>query len=161
MKKIKKISSLNFAVLTALLLLLTCTSILAYFTAADSSTNQWRVGYVDVIPKENYQPPDEIKPGITFTKEVWASNVGNNTAYIRFKVVFSDGDMEKMCTLDYNTDDYVYSDGYWYCKEVIEPDSVSPSLFTTVQVSETASPEDIKNFDIIVYLEAHQNPWER
>ena len=69
-KIIKKTGSLNLTVLVALLLLIVCTSVLAYFTAADSSTNQWRVGYVDVIPKENYQPPDEIKPGITFTKEV-------------------------------------------------------------------------------------------
>lgn len=161
MKIIKKTCSLNLTVLAALLLLIVCTSVLAYFTAADSSTNQWRVGYVDVIPKENYQPPDEIKPGIIFTKEVWASNVGNNTAYIRFKVVFSDGNMEKLCTLDYNTADYIYSDGYWYCRRALEPDCISPSLFTTVKVSETASQEDINNFDIIVYLEAHQNPWER
>jgi len=165
-KKGKK--SLVIAVVLVSLLALSCTSILAYLTATDERYNDWRIGYVDVVPEENFIPPSEIIPGVSFIKDVRAFNKGLNDAYVRFKVVFTDGDMEKLCDVDYNTEDYEYSEGYWYYKDVLEKDTVSESLFTTVTVSETASQDEIKDFDIIVYVEAYQskgfatyqNAWE-
>lgn len=147
---------LIIAIIVILLMILSCTCILAYFTATDEKNNEWIIGFVNVQAKEIYNPPKEITPGISFVKEVSAENDGRNSAYIRFRVVFSDGHMENMSYLDFNTVDYVYEEGYWYLKEDIDAGEVSSSLFTTVNINESANVNEIKDYDILIYLEAYQ-----
>lgn len=148
--------TLAMVVVSVLLLVMSCTSMLAFLTATDDRCNDWRVGYIDVVPEEEFKQPDKIIPGVSFKKDVKAYNKGFSDAYVRFKVVFTDGEMEKLCDVDYNTEDYEYSEGYWYYKKALEKDTMSSSLFTTVTVSEAASQNEIKDFDIIVYVEAYQ-----
>jgi len=157
MKKIKhKNTKLIVAVAASLILVMSCAGILAYFTATDERENEWVIGYVDVPGTEEFDPPKEIIPGTSFTKNVTAENTGRNPAYVRFKVVFSDGDMEDISELDFNTEDYIYKDGYWYLEEPVEADAVSSSLFTTVTINKSASTNGIKDYDIMVYVEAYQ-----
>lgn len=146
-----------FAVIVALILVVSCTGILAYMTATDERDNEWRIGYVDVIPEEDYKPISELTPGASFTKDVKATNQGACNAYVRIKVVFSNKDMEDLCTLDYNITDFTLGDdGYWYYTEVLETFNSTPSLFTTVTLSSSASQDDFEDFDIQIYVEGYQ-----
>lgn len=132
---------------------------LAYLTSADLANNMFSVGNVDVEPVEEFDPPEELIPGVSFKKDVKIQNNGRCDCYVRVKAVFTDGDMEKLCTVDWNTTDFTYnsSDGYWYHKAIVPVDTMTNSLFTTVTVSSDASQTELKEFDIIIYAEAYQS----
>lgn len=107
---------------------------------------------------ETFDPPKEMKPGISFTKDVKIRNVGDSSAYVRIKAVFSDSDMGKYCEINYNTTDFEYNskDGYWYYKKALNMDETTPSLFTTVKIKDDAPKQEMKNFDILIYTESYK-----
>jgi len=129
----------------------------AYFMSADEAANVFRTGYVDSEIVEDYDPPPVLIPGISFKKNVAVRNTGTCPSYVRIQAVFSDGDMEKQCTLDWNTEDYDYKEGYYYYKKILETGETTEPLFTSVKVSENAEAEDMKNFEILIYAEAYQS----
>ena len=146
------------AVIVALLLVVSCTGILAYLAATDERGNEWRIGYVDVAVEEEYKPPGELVPGDSFVKNVKATNKGVCNAYVRIKIVFSNEDMQELCELDYNTTNFTLGDdGYWYYNDILEAFSSTPSLFTTVTLSASANKDDLEDFEIQVYAEAYQS----
>ena len=132
----------------------------AYFMDGDTATNSVEVGGNTVDIVEEFDPPEEIEPGTAITKDVKIKNEGPNDCYVRVMAVFSDSDMEKHCTLEgLNKEDFVYddTDGYYYYKKVLPSGSITPSLFTSVLVSESIPENEIKEFDIIVYAESYQS----
>lgn len=154
----KKIRPL--VIVTALALVIAIGSFAAYFTSTDKAVNEYTVGNVTVEIDETFEIPDGgVTPGSKITKDVKIKNTGKNDCYVRIKAVFSDSDMEKHCTLDLNTSDFVYneSDGYYYYKKVLPVGDSTDSLFTKVTVSDEITQEQIKDFDIIVYAEGYQS----
>ena len=142
-----------------LLLISACVGAFAYLTDADRATNTLTVGGVNVGIVEEFDPPKEIVPGVAFTKDVKVQNNGPSNCYVRIKAVFTDSDMEKYCSVDWNTSDFVYNDedGYYYYKGELEVGELTKSLFTTVTVSDSIPEAEIKDFDILVYTEAYQS----
>ncbi|MGN0630376.1 MAG: hypothetical protein ACI4JN_03525, partial [Ruminococcus sp.] len=45
-------------------------------------------------------------------------------------------------------------DGYYYYREKLAEGDITESLFTAVTVSDSIAPEELKDFDILVYSEA-------
>ena len=175
--KNKQRNSLN-GKLTALLSLLMAmilvagSGILAYLIDADRAKNEITIGSNTIQIEEEFTPPAEVKPGVTFTKNVKVKNTGPTDCYVRIKAVFTTSDMEKFCEVDWNTTDWIYSpaDNYWYYPRYICEGEKTPSLFTKVSVKERydfdgdGTEEDgeiipeavIQDFDIIVYAESYQ-----
>lgn len=152
-------------IVSAFLILAVCISalimsgnIIAYLSDGDTVTNTMTIGGNRVELVEDFKPPSKLEPGVTFTKDVKVKNVGKNECYVRMKAVFTDSAMGDDCTLDWNTQDYEFmeEDGYYYYKEVLKRGEETPSLFTTVSLSESISEEQIKDFDILVYVETCQ-----
>ncbi len=174
MTDLRNLKKDKFAViLTLLLILAICmTSLMAYLTDADRAKNTFVVGGNNISIEEGFTPPPELKPGITFTKNVKVKNNGPSDCYVRIKAVFTDSDIEKYCEVDWNTTDWIYNaeDNYWYYPEAIEKGDKTPSLFTKVTIEEvydfdgngTAEEDEtipasvIQDFDIIVYAESYQ-----
>ena len=75
---------------------------------------------------------------------------------VRVKVRFSDGDMEKYCTVDYNTTDWKYADGYYYYTKVLPESSTTPNLFTQVTIAKDIPDDVLKDFNIYVEAESIQ-----
>lgn len=154
MKKILKWSIPTALILTSVLF----AGISAYFTKRDSAVNTIITGGVTVKVEENFEPPEELKPGTSFTKDVKVRNLGPSDAYVRILAVFSDSEIADYCTVDWNSTDFVYNadDGYWYYKQRLSADgkdSVTKSLFTTVTLSNDIPEDKIKDFDILIYAE--------
>ncbi len=137
------------------LLTVSITDINAYFTDADTAINEIIYGSVDTKIVEDYTP-ERPDPGDEIKKVVSIQNVGKSDCYVRVKALFSDSDMEKVCTVDWNTTDWVYNsaDGYYYYKGRIKNGESTTNLCTAVKVLPTAT--NIKKFDIIVYAECCQ-----
>ena len=133
-------------------------NISAYFTDKDTKDNVLSVGCNTIEIIEDYQPPEELKAGISFHKDVRIKNTGECSCYARVKAVFTDFDIMPYCTIDYNTNDFVYNetDGYYYCKKSLAKGEISDSLMTTVTISNDVPSENLKDFDILLYAESYQ-----
>ena len=128
----------------------------AYLTSNSSIDNKFTIGENDIELNEEFDPPKDINPGDSIRKKVWASDVGNTPVYIRAKVLFSDGDMKKNCEdLDIG-DDWTYNsnDNYYYYTKKVEPGSKTSTLFTAVKIKDSADENDLKSFDVTVYMES-------
>ena len=108
--------------------------IYAFLSDGDTANNRTTIGGVTTDIPEKFTPPDDIKPGDVITKDVKIRNTGKDDCYVRVRSLFSDSDMEKYCTVNYNTTDFTYNknDGYYYYKKVLKKGETTPSLFTTV-----------------------------
>lgn len=129
----------------------------AYLISADTALNSFGTGYAETEIIENFDPPPVLVPGVSFEKNVKVKNTGKCPVYVRVQAVFTDGDMEKLCEVDWNTADYEYKDGYYFYKKPLDVDDMTEPLFTSVTLSEHATAEQIKNFEILIYTEAYQS----
>lgn len=131
----------------------------AFLTDADSADNMFTVGGSNIEIVEEFDPPDKLEPGTAFTKDVKAKNLGPSACYVRIKAVFTDSDMGKYCTVNWNTRDFAYNseDGYYYYKKVLDVGKHTESLFSTITLSDSIPPGEIKDFDVLVYLESYQS----
>ena len=136
----------------------------AYLSDNEIATNEITIGAVTTEIVEDFVPPEELIPGVEFTKNVSIKNTGQSACFVRIKAVFTDSDMEKVCSVDWNNNDFIYNntDGYWYYANPIESGESTPSLFTKVSIVETlddgsqVKKEQMKDFDIIIYHESYQ-----
>lgn len=167
MKLSVKRPTLTQALCAALIVsfLLAIAGIAAYLTAAKGKTNSFTVGYEKTEIVEKFDPPDKLTPGISFDKQVQVSNLGTIPVYVRVLVLFSDSDMEDVCTLDYDTSgDWLYNDtdGYWYYTEPLPAGEMTTPLFTEVSLAETnadgseLTEADMEDFEIMIYSESYQ-----
>lgn len=145
--------------LTVLLVFITCTGMCAYFIAADWAENELTVGKVETTVTEDFRPPEELKAGESFKKDVKITNSDSCACYVRVKVIFTDQYMEEHCKVDYNKTAFEYckEDGYWYYKEVLWINESTESLFTTVTIDEGINRANINDFDLQVYAESYQS----
>ncbi|MGF0052229.1 TasA family protein [Catenibacterium mitsuokai] len=131
-------------------------SVSAYFMDKATAKNSFTIGYVETKIEEDYTPPHELKPGITFTKKVTVKNTGSNDCYVRVLVTFSNSNMEHVCSIDYNNTDWKKNDkdGYWYYKKLLKSGETTEPLFKTVTVSPNVDENNLQDFDINVYHES-------
>lgn len=134
-------------------------SISAYLSDADTARNRITIGSNVIEIVEEFEPPKKLEPGITFKKDVKVTNTGTVNCYIRVMAVFANGDMGSYCTVNWNDDVWCYNeqDGYWYYPVRVAAGATTPSLFTTVTLSEDIPEAEITDFDIIIYAESYQS----
>lgn len=63
---------------------------LAYFTDTDTKENTFTVGNVEIRINEEFEQGSIANPGVAVAKNPTIENIGDNAAYVRMKVVFSD-----------------------------------------------------------------------
>lgn len=128
----------------------------AYLNANDLKANEFTIGYNDVELKEDFTSPIDINPGDKIKKKVWVENIGNTDAYVRVKILFSDSDMKNNCEDLELGDDWSYNtndDYYYYTKKLSAGDKTS-NLIEFVKIKSRIDEEELKSFDIIVYVES-------
>lgn len=131
----------------------------AYLTDADSTSNLLPMGENKIEIVEEFDPPEEIIPGTTFTKDVKVRNTGTVDCYVRIMAVLSDSRMEPYCEIDWNETDWAHDaqDGYYYYTQRLPVSDESPSLMTTVKIKDDAPEEVLTGFRIIIYAESYQS----
>lgn len=130
----------------------------AYLADGEQIENRLTIGGNQIEIREEFDPPEELTPGSTFTKSVRVENSGHSECYVRVKAVFSDSNTGQHCSLDWNTTDFNYcaEDGFYYYRYKVMPKELTAYLFTTVTVSPEAPPEQLGEFSILVYAESCQ-----
>lgn len=147
-----------FAALSFVVLFGVFQGLYAFFSGEAFLRNSFTVGSVNTSIQEEFDPPEDITPGMSITKKVAVHNDGSSACYVRVKAVFSSDEMEQLCSVDWNDSDWIYdeSDGYWYYPAVLESGDTTPDLFTTIKVNNDIDYANTQPFDIIVYQEAYQ-----
>ncbi len=132
----------------------------SYLISEDTELNAFTVGETVIEVQEDYEPPPELKPGITIKKKPKVKNTGNLPCFVRMRADFSDSKAEEFCQpLNINTDWEYKDDGYYYYKHLLEPDAETSFLFEEIVIKSTAegvSENDMIDFDVLVYAEARQ-----
>lgn len=135
----------------------------AAFTVQDSVTNVITAGNIKIELKEMMISPEDdselvpyvnnraVVPGMEISKIVTVKNTGKNAAYVRVQIpsisvgvsgddgyVLDEDLMEgaaSLVTLDINTTDWTYSNGYYYYNSALASGAETTPLFTTVTFS--------------------------
>lgn len=131
-------------------------SITAYLMDADFAENKTTVGGNNITIVERFEPPAAIHPGDVIAKNVKVKNLGPSDCYVRVRAVFTNSDMEKYCTADWNTSDWVYDQGYYYYKKALTKNELTTSLFTKITVDSDADEQKFGDLDVLVYAESYQ-----
>lgn len=87
----KKKSILLAATAVMLVCAMSIGGMLAYFTDTDSKENTFTVGNVEIVVNEEFEQGSIANPGVAVAKNPSIKNTGGNDAYVRMKVVLSDG----------------------------------------------------------------------
>ena len=129
----------------------------AYLVSTNSRNNELNIGAVTTEIVEQFTPPSDIRPGEVIPKNVRIKNTGENDCYVRVQVLFSDEDMKGLCSVDYNTSDWVLHDGWYYYRNILGADETTRPLFTAVTISQTADEGSLSDFDIFIRQESRQS----
>ncbi len=167
MKFSKKIK--NKTVIVSLLLIAIVVSgitLAILMDTPDGLTNTFELGNVNT---------DIEEPDITIDENVNKSpyivNNGKSAALVRAKVTISPKELEERfnLTLKYNTNYWIYSDGYYYYKDVLEPSEQTKALFTEVEGTGIVITDDsgnkvinpgLEGLEITIYHESVQAEFE-
>ena len=131
----------------------------AYFRSADSATNRFTIGYNEIEIKEVFNPPSELKAGISITKKVWCENTGTCDCYVRARVLFSDDAYKEYITTNYgNLSKWLLKeDGWFYYTDSIEAGESTDPLLESFDISDTATDVTFDDFNVIIYMESVQS----
>lgn len=138
----------------------------SYMKASDEVVNNFEIGRNEIEVTEEYEPPKELKPGVSFTKKPSVKNTGNISCWVRMRADFSDSEMEKLCnftinkTPDSNGGSWTekQDDGYYYYTQKLNPNDKTSSLFAgnenNIKIDENITEDKLVNFDILIYAES-------
>lgn len=151
------------AALLLLILLLTAAGLAvgvgsAYFSDQDVRSNRIRPGDSNLEITEEFQPPDELKPGEVIAKSVQITNKGKSNCFVRCRLLLDDEGILPYLNLKLDTESWVKAeDGYYYYKSALKADEVTTELLKEIEVAQDAPEEFLKRgFSLSVYAESYQ-----
>ena len=145
--------------LVASLLAIMVSGTLAYYTSGDVAHNVITTSGVDIelVEKINGEIAEsdedrlitDVLPCMKVDKEVWVeSSETSAECWVRVSVTITivDKDGEELSTdgvltLDYDTENWTESDGFWYYNSPLSAGQQTPELFTTVTFSDSLGNE--------------------
>lgn len=153
MKNYIKITSL-ILILIAICLSLNFKNINAYFIDNETLSSELVFGTVETeIIEDN--DTKIIVPGEDFKKVVKVKNIGESPCFVRVKVLISPEKYKDTLSLNINTNDWEYKNGYYYYKNTLNSGNETTPLFTKLTIPNDLETGDI--FDINIYSESIQS----
>ena len=128
----------------------------AYLMDKEAVVNKTVVGGNNIEIVEEFIQPDEVKPGTVIHKDVSVKNTGPGACYVRIRAEITNSRMEQYCSVDWNMDDFLYEDGYFYYEFALDEGEQTPSLMTTITISSDISAAEIEEFGMLIYAESYQ-----
>lgn len=126
----------------------------AYLTGQAQQVNRFCGASTEIRIKEDFDPPDEIKPGGIIKKVPVIENVSDIPCYVRVSVRFSDSEAQKACEpLEMKAGWGEGADGWYYWDSALMPGKHTGPLFEQIRIRKDVK-EDVPSFDVLVYAEA-------
>lgn len=128
---------------------------LAYLSGEDSVMNYMSAAQTEIEIEEEFDPPEEIEPGMEIRKSPRVKNMADSPCYVRMNYYFSDYDAAEFCEeLKIMPGWTLGADGYYYWKDRLLPGESTDPLFEKVVIRKETEEQDLKYFEIYVYAEA-------
>jgi len=170
-KTIRRLDKKKIAVLAAIVccLMLVAGGTLAYFTAEETAFNVITTGNLEMTLIDVYDAEDgtNVVPDTEVSKVVSVKNDGDVSFWTRVKldkiITPAEGVEAKLVfdeyiSLDIDTDNWTYADGYYYYYRALEPGETAEELFTTVSFAPEMGNEYMNaDMEINVTAEAVQS----
>ena len=144
-KTIRRLDKKKIAVLAAIVccLMLVAGGTLAYFTAEETAFNVITTGNLEMTLIDVYDAEDgkNVVPDTEVSKVVSVKNDGDVSFWTRVKLdkiitpaegVEAELVFDEYISLDIDTDNWTYADGYYYYNHALKPGETAEVLFTTV-----------------------------
>ena len=129
----------------------------AYLTDVELASNSFQNAVEKVEIVEEFNPPEELKPGISFVKKPSVKNTGTIPCYVRVFAEINDSVIGDYVDIDYDMTNWTKKDdGYYYYNKILNSNELTSPLFTTVSISNDIEQDALNDFDIIVYTESVQ-----
>lgn len=133
-------------------------SVFAFLADADSAVNDITFGAVKTEIIEEFPENQQPVPGGGIEKRVSIENIGPNDCYVRVQILFSDSEIEELCTVNSpDPDNWSYEDGWWYYKRILKSLDTTSPVMDGLTISAEAGQEDLHGFDIYVRQESIQS----
>lgn len=131
----------------------------SYLITQTSTSNVLTMGEVKVAIKETFNPPEELKPNMSFQKAPYVVNTGNLPCFVRMRADYTTIGAADFCTLGGLDEEHwdKASDGYYYYKTLLYPGESTVSAPFSQVLIEDCDENILENFDIAVYAEAVQH----
>lgn len=154
----REYSLLWICVIALIALDISVASVSAYFSDKEQRVNKVTVGDSNIEIIEEFDPPEEIEPGDSFTKKVRIKNLGKSDCFVRCRIELSDEEILPYLEFDIDKENWSKeSDGYYYYKEALEVGNQTGNLMEQVKIKESAPLKVTeKGFSILVYAESYQ-----
>lgn len=138
-------SRLLLIALAAILMTVLTQPTLAYYTTIGKATNVVTSGDIQLMIHEKTADgsnfPTEgvyIIPGDIVSKQVSVENVCKHPFWLRVKIIrgATDEDLspEECMRLNIDTENWTEKDGFYYFNRILEPGTLTPPLFTEVEI---------------------------
>ena len=129
----------------AIVLTLCTQTTLAYYTTIGKATNVVTSGNITLeiheMTDQGTPFPTEgvyITPGDVVSKVVTVENICDHPFYLRVKLVSGINDRELTAEdcfrLNIDEENWVYSDGWYYYADIVEPGEETPYIFSNVEI---------------------------
>ncbi len=131
--------------LVAMILTLLMNPTQAYYTTVGKATNVVTSGEIQFVIHEKTSNgadfPKEgvfVMPGDVVGKRVYVENTCTHPFYLRVKLVYGidaeDLPSEECLRLNINDEEWNYVDGWYYYRGVVAPGTVTPEVFSRVEI---------------------------
>ena len=126
----------------------------SYYIDKQEKINVIDAGSSNIEITENFpKPPDVLRGGETYTKEVRVKNL-EAESWIRMRVEVNNSEIESFMTINFlNSNWKQHSDGYYYYTRPVKKGETTEPIFETVTVHRNIPSEYLK---IICYAESVQ-----
>lgn len=151
-----RVKPLLACLLAATALSISVGSTYAYYVSSTTANNRFTVGENTAAITEEYTPVTAVRPGGTYRKVVKVTNEKSVDCYVRLRVSFSNDEAMTFANVNYNTSDWIESDGYWYYKQALPVGASTNELFSKVTFAPDAPEYLLDRFDIHVEMETVQ-----
>jgi len=132
--------------------------VLAYYVSKNETEMKYSLGFNTITLKDEPNIITDLKKGDVITKNVNIQNTGNTSCYVRIKTVLQNSEISNKLEIEFNTKKYFYNknDGYWYYREVLEPEQKTENLYSTIKISDTFDTYTLNTFTIYTFAESVQ-----
>lgn len=156
-RKIFNKQKIKYFVIVAVVMT-TFLTIAAYLTDIDFASNSFQNAVEKVEIVEEFDPPEELVPGISFIKKPSVKNTGTIPCYVRLFSEVNDSSIGDYINIDYDMTNWTKKDdGYYYYNKILNPNEVTEPLFTTVKIDSNIEEDKLKDFNIIVFADTVQS----
>ena len=136
---------------------ITGSAVYAYLIDRKETVNQVKAVENSTHIEEDFNPPQDPKPGQVIKKKPCILNDSVIPVYVRVKVAFSSLEAQTQCEpLLINSDWKKGKDEYYYYQKKVLPGEKTKTVFDNIVIKNTVNKDDMVPFDILVYEESVQ-----